>query len=571
MAKTGGWLENTVAGITNLLLGAAHWERRDRPEEFSMFSRLLIVRLKTAENALQDGRYDEAFRLATEPDIREHRRGAAVLRDLTDRLLERARAHFKADRYAEALLDLTKAEAGGVQTEAIAELREQVRVVAQEELRKDNSRKLRLEAARRRIERGSLRAGERMLKGTIAGDVDAQALQRQVESRQEDAADALAAVERLLKQGQPRQAAQRLGKARSADPNGLRVAELESKVTQEILRRAQSSLEAGRLQRAIDELNGLGPVGANLPPRRELEEVIEQARRTGRALAENGFDQALQDAMRLQHLAPKVDWVRKAVGQLKQLDELLLSLRAGPLGQCPQGGTVPVTVENKPDTPDRANPRAETVAVARPGGGQGAWPSAMLLLVDGGGSYLLHRGNRVSVGRAVASRPADVPIFSDLSERHAEIARVEDDYFLFAAHEVEVAGRKTRHQLLKDGDRIVLGRRARFTFRLPDRKSSSAVLEMSESTRLPNDVRRVVLLRQAAVIGFGRSVHISCSGADRDLVLFERAGHMWVRPRVLAGVESEARLVTMGRPMELCGLSFVVEPWQVPTAGGRTV
>ena len=152
-----------------------------------MLSRLLVVRLKAAENALKDGRYDDAFRLATEPDIREHRRGATVLRELTDCFLDRARAHFKADRYAEALLDLTKAGAGGVKTDQIAELREQIRTVAQEELRKENSRRLRIEAARRRIERGSLRAGQRLLDEASAGDADAVALRRHAEDHRQDA------------------------------------------------------------------------------------------------------------------------------------------------------------------------------------------------------------------------------------------------------------------------------------------------------------------------------------------------------------------------------------------------
>lgn len=536
-----------------------------------MFSRLLTFRLKAAENALKDRRYDEAFRLATEPDIGEHRRGAVVLRELTDCFLERARAHFKADRYAEALLDLTKAEAGGVKTAEIAELREQVRIVAEEELRKQNSRRLRLEAARRRIERGSLRAGERLLEDASVQDAGAQALQRQADDRQQDAADALGQAERLLDQGQVRKAIQRLAKARSADPNALPVAELESRISREVVRRARESLETGRLQRAVHELNGLGAVGVNQPERRELEEVIEQARRAGRALAENSFDQALQNAMRLQRLAPKVDWVGQAVAQLKQLDELLLSLRAGPLGQCANGGAVRVAVEGDAETAGRRDVLAETVAAPRPAGGPGALPVSMLLLVDGGGSFLLHRGDRISLGRAAASRPADVPIFSDLSERHAEIARVEDDYFLFASHDVEVAGKRTRHQLLRDGDRVVLARRAKFTFRLPNRKSSSAVLEMSESTRLPKDVRRVVLLRQTAMLGFGRSVHISCSNANWDLVLFERAGHLWVRPQTRGPVETEARLITLGRPTELCGVSFVVEPWRVSAAGQRMV
>ena len=204
-------------------------------------------------------------------------------------------------------------------------------------------------------------------------------------------------------------------------------------------------------------------------------------------------------------------------------------------------------------------------------GSPSSLPDALLLLIDGGGSFLLHRGNRISLGRAATQRPADVPIFSDLSERHAEIARVEDDYFLFASKEVEVGGRKTRHQLLRDGDRVVLGRRAKFTFRLPSRRSGSAVLEMSDSTRLPNDVRRVVLLRQTATIGFGRSVHVSCSGVDRELLLFERAGRLWIRAQNRAEAGADARPISIGQPVESAGVSLVIEPWQIRSPGQRPI
>ncbi|MFQ5496053.1 MAG: hypothetical protein ACE5EX_11810, partial [Phycisphaerae bacterium] len=95
-----------------------------------MLSRLLTVRLKAAENALRDGRIDEAYRLATAADIREHRRGAAVLAALAERFLERARNHYRADRFTEALIDLDRAETGGVLKEDIAELRDHVRTVA---------------------------------------------------------------------------------------------------------------------------------------------------------------------------------------------------------------------------------------------------------------------------------------------------------------------------------------------------------------------------------------------------------------------------------------------------------
>ena len=100
-----------------------------------MLSQLLFVRLKTAENALRDGRLDEAYRLASAPDLRHHRRAGAVLAALTERFLERARSHFRADRFTEALMDLERAEAGGVMTEAVAELRSHVHTVHREQQR----------------------------------------------------------------------------------------------------------------------------------------------------------------------------------------------------------------------------------------------------------------------------------------------------------------------------------------------------------------------------------------------------------------------------------------------------
>ncbi|MFQ5492094.1 MAG: hypothetical protein ACE5GE_15360, partial [Phycisphaerae bacterium] len=493
-----------------------------------MLSRLLIVRLKAAENALKAGRFDEAFRLATEPDIREHRRGAAVLEKLTDRFLARARVHFKADRFTEALLDLTKAEAAGTRRAEIAELRGQVQVVAEEEMRKDNSRRLRLAAARRRIERGSLAGGRQILADASGDDPVVEDLRRQVDRHTAEADQKLDEVERLLAGGQIREAIARFDRARSLDPQSVRATEVEAVIAEKMLARVRQALEAGKVSQAADDLAALGALGDHLPLRRELDEAVGQAGQALRAVVENRFDDALQQVLRLSHLLPKASWVHKGLKQLRELDGLLLSLRASPLGQS-IGSPAPRSGDRHVRVKDLRPALAETVAMGAAAAGD--LPERLLLLVDGGGSYLLHRGERLSLGRAASLKPADVPVYADLSERHADIARVDDDYFLFAAKEVEVGGRRTRHQLLRSGDRVVLARRAKFTFRLPNRKSSSAVLDMSDSTRLPNDVRRVILFNQTAMMGRGPSAHINCSASGQGLLFYERAGRLWVRPR----------------------------------------
>jgi tetratricopeptide (TPR) repeat protein len=534
-----------------------------------MLSRLLTVRLKTAENALREGRLDDAFRLATTPDIREHRRAVAVLRDLTDRFLQRADGHFKADRFAEALIDLAKAEAGGIRQEEIAELREQVRTVAEEELRKETSRRLRLEAANRRIEAGSLRAGHRILEPTPPDDPQAKALRQKINDRQQHAADTLEDVEALLAGGQISQAVERLSRAKASDPRSLHVAKMEGRLTDLVLTRVGEAIEAGRLSRAADELQMLGSLGADLPQRREAVEMVEYARRAADALQQYQIDDARREIIGLRHLLPKSGWVSLVDDQLRQLDDLLLGLRAGPLGQSMRGPNAAAARGGKaPAGRPAVASLEETVAMTSPVM-SGDLPDRLLLLVDGGGSYLVHRGGRVTIGRAASGHPADVAIFSDLAERHAEIACVDDDYFIFATREVEVAGRMVRHKLLCNGDRVVLGRRAKFTFRLPNRKSGSAVLDISDSTRMPHDVRRVVLMRNSAMIGFGSSVHVSCNCVDRDLVLYEQAGRLWIRPQDRPS--GEARPVALGGNVELGGVSMVVQAWPAQSPGSRVI
>ncbi len=533
-----------------------------------MFNRLLMVRLKAAENALKAGRIDEAFRMATEPDLRANRRGAAVLAKLSLKFIERSKEHFKADRYAEALLDLTKADADGSRTSEVAELREQVQIVAEEEMRKANSRRLRLEAARRRINRGSLAGGQRLLEEVSARDLDAQVLRQSAEDKQIEAENKLDQVEQLIKSGQLRAAIGRFNRAKALSPHIVRVAQIEAKLSAEVLRLVRVSLEAGSIARAGEDLRSLGDIAKNSIQRRELAEILSQAEQAVKSMQTQDYDRLLHQIIRLGNLMPKAGWVQKNAKQVRQLDDLLLALRTGPLGRqlTPEAGLG----DEIPTDPGSPRSLDETVAL-QPQCGSGGLPEQLLMLVDGGGSYLIHRGIRLSIGRAAASKPADLAVFSDISERHADIARLEDDYFLYAARDVEVGGRPVRQQLLRTGDQIVLARRAKFAFWLPNRKSNSAVLDLSDSTKAPCDVRRVVLFRQTAMVGHGSNTHVTCPTAERSLLLFERAGRLWIRPDSVRGVQSEARPIVLGESMELCGVSFVIRPWEARIPGQRMI
>jgi hypothetical protein len=313
------------------------------------------------------------------------------------------------------------------------------------------------------------------------------------------------------------------------------------------------------------DIAALGDVGRTVPDRRDLESALGWFSLAAEALSQHRFDDARQAVLRLRALQPGAKWVGRAADDLKTIDDKLMSLLAGPLCEMLEPGLRPARTGGEAGASSPAL-LEETVALQPTDCGPSLLPDALWLLVDGGGSFLLNRGQRVSIGRAASSHPADVPIYSDLAERHADVARVEDDYFLFSQREVQVNGTPTRQALLQDGDRVLLARNAKFTLRLPSRRSASAVLDLSDRVKMPNDVRRVILFSGHALIGAGRTAHVPCAIAGRNLVLFERAGKLWIRAEERGGGQ-EPRPVPIGESVEVDGVSFVIKPWKVSGIG----
>jgi len=332
-----------------------------------------------------------------------------------------------------------------------------------------------------------------------------------------------------------------------------------------IVGRARADFDAGRLARCGRSVALLETLDGRAGDRTELVDQVRCARQAADALRAGDYEQSLVWVKRLRRLAPKVAWVKDASVNLVAIDGALLALKSGPLGDDSVAGLA-AGVVRAADEPagrgvDGVRPAVTVTAGVRAVGGE--LPRRLLVLVDGGGSYLLLTGSRVSVGRAVSDNPADVAIFSDLKERHADIARIEDDYFLFSPQPVHVAGQRTTHQLLRDKDRVVLSRRAKFTFRLPNRMSCSARIDLSDSTRMAHDVRRVVLFERIAMLGRSDSDHIACAPAGGGLLLFERGGSLWIRPR--GGPSGSAQRIEPDQGVEMEGVRLVVTPWVAGT------
>ncbi|MHC5109767.1 MAG: FHA domain-containing protein [Planctomycetota bacterium] len=525
-----------------------------------MFGQLFSARLKAAEKALRESRIDEAYRLAMSDDLRAHKRGQEVLASLSELFYERAREHFHADRFTEALMDLERAKSGGNLDKKIEELTSHIQAVAMEAQRQAASRRDRLNAARQRIEQGSLAAGRELLERASEADPEAQRLIQDADARSDDAFRMVKQAQELIKKGQLAAAAGRIKKAKSLKAHDTTVAGAESALCEKVFGEVRAALLEGRVKRAADELGCLDALGDGLPAKKELEGILGACMGASRAIVAFDHAEARRLAMTVQRLLPKAKWLRETIDRLDRMEENQMALLAGPLGE--HAGTAPGTGGEGKAGGSPAGPRLDETIALPDRHLDGGLPNRLLLLVDGGGSFLLVRNSQVSIGRAACDRPADVAILSDIAERHANITRVDDDYFIFASKEVDIAARSVKQKLLRDGDRVVMGAKAKFAFRLPSRKSATAVLDLSDTTKMPQDVRRVILFARHAVIGQGPSSHVVCRHASPALVLFERDGSFWVRQKNDGHVDTKARQLVIGEAMEIGGMNMVLQPWR---------
>ncbi|GJM26556.1 MAG: hypothetical protein DHS20C16_29710 [Phycisphaerae bacterium] len=526
-----------------------------------MFRGLLHARLKAADRAIASGRLDDALRITTEPDIAADAKGAKLRARLAGAFIERAREHYRADRFTEAFLALGKADRCDGSQEKIDELRKQVAAVADEVSRQRTERRHQVELAKHRIHAGSLAAGRRILENAPDGEEEFDHLKRELESREKRGAELLAQAKKRFADKQIGSAIDRLARSLKINAHDEQAIQLERDIVATVIKNARSAFVDGRLAQMQQDLGLLDPLASAQAAKRELGECLTLAQHASKAIQIGDFDEARRLTQRMASLVPQAKWIKRATDLLVKVDENLLQLGSGPLGDFNLKSLTNTVTAAYAKMPARPLATAHTAGANAAGVGSTSL-DALHLLVDGGGSYLILRNSHATIGRAASADPAQIPIFSDLGERHAEIARVEDDYFLMSPHEVEVGGRRGRQQLLRDGDRVVLARRAKFTFRLPNRRSGSALLDISDTSKMPKDVRNVILMKDTVMLGAGPSNHVVCPAQGANLILFERGGRLWVRGM---GRKDPANTVDLGTPQEISGTSFTVQPWTMRT------
>jgi len=487
-----------------------------------------ILQIKQAEHALADGRLDEACELIAGGDLRSHRRGQALLGRLVSALVSRGAEHLSAGDARAALADCEKSvELGGNLPEAVA-LRGRIAEHVSAGRRQERRRGERTAAAREHIEHGRLSAGEALLAdaGSVGGPSGR--LRQEASQRRLIADAALRRCAAACKRRDFPAAIDELLTARAHRAETLETAALAGEVTSAVLAEARAAVGDGRVERAESLLRRLAPVAGDQPDVAELLRLATECRRGWMHVRHGEFRRAGEVLRRAASLAPAAKWLREAIAAADRGAVAAEALRSGPLGML--GESAPAA----PASASAAPAPVETPAVlapadgSNPAGGE-VLPRRFLLQVDGTGSSLVVRDERIAIGPISSSQCPDVGLLAEANLPVVSIERTEGDYFLRSASAVLVNGKATTGKLLADGDKIALSSRCRMRLRLPNASSTSAVLELS-TARLPQaDIRRVVLLDRELVLGPGAAAHVRSEMLTERAVLHVRDGRLLCR------------------------------------------
>lgn len=136
------------------------------------------------------------------------------------------------------------------------------------------------------------------------------------------------------------------------------------------------------------------------------------------------------------------------------------------------------------------------------GGNQTSEKTPLVLQVDQLGGLFLLRSARITVG-TVNAKDVDVVLQTEGPNPHQaiHISRDGHDYFAECTAEFLVNGVGKRRHLLAAGDSLQVGSRGRLKFTRPVRASGTAVLQITGSKMKRRDIRSIVLLDDALIIG----------------------------------------------------------------------
>ncbi|MGD8501637.1 MAG: hypothetical protein PVJ86_13380 [Phycisphaerales bacterium] len=492
---------------------------------------MLILRLKQAESAIADGRFDEAFDIVQSEDIRQHRRGQKLIGQLARAFTKRGQENLDAERIQLALVDCNKAEKLAGNTADVARLRSAICSEMEQRRLRYKHRSFKVAQARQNIQNGWLSAGEQILNGT--GDEDSQAgivLQQAAVARLQ-IGEAVTKAEQALRRNDLDGAIDIVLRTGATGNQNDKVVELISRLRSLVTKRLREDLDNGRINLAHSLWQRVSPMADGCSEMSDLGLALSQCRQAAKYVA-IGRPRAAVTLLRKVKLAcPSAKWLSMVTDQTRQAAELLDELAASPIGldtsedastdmgrtRNTQNGAPSVSEGPPQPTPDnmRLNTRDDS-----------SFPSKFVLQIDGVGSFFVLRDGRITVGPVSSSARPTVGLMADPNLPVATIERTEDDYFIRSSGPVRVNDATTTNKLLVDGDRIALSPRCVMKFNIPNPASTTATLSLSSARLGRADVHQIILMDRDILIGPTAGNHILAESLDETVALFAQNGRL---------------------------------------------
>jgi hypothetical protein len=533
--------------------------------ESTMLGHWRIV-LRQAEEAARVGRFEEAFALATRPDVADHHNAVQFRNRMALDLIARATRRGAVDDLGGAVEDLDLAERMGAAPDSLAAARLSLADRVAEEVRADldagdPARALeRIEdLARHKVSGPALRRTREIAEawqsamaegrrgefgraheqldraerlaggvGAVGAQQAAAAAKTDLESRQKSAAPRVEALYSALAEGKW--------------PAILSAAEAVLTVIPEhpAARQARS--------RAWQQIAAISPAAAGLWPAR-----------AGRGAPAQpvASEPAAPDRDRPEAHPPEADGIFWLGGEatVSPSPRPAADFISAAHDRTPRPAVVPRLAGR---VPAPARPMARGVEAAGPRG-------RFLLWVDGVGGYLVCMDDRIVLGRAGPDSHADIPLMGDLSRNHATLVRNGEGYLLQAHQASFVNGKPVAEQVvLRDGDVIRLGSTVELEFRQPSPVSATARLAIVSRHRLPLAVDGVLLMAETCIVAAAAQAHIPAPALADPVVLYRQAGALWCRAPGAFDVDGKtcaARApLTLQSSVLGDGFSFSLEP-----------
>jgi hypothetical protein len=538
--------------------------------EQTMLGQWRII-LRQAEEAARAGRYDEAYALASRPDVADHNQAVQFRGRLGLDLIARASRRGAADDLAGAIEDLHLAERIGAAPDSLAAARLNLADRVADEIRAnldagEPARALERveELTRHKISGPALRRYREIAEAWQAAVAEARRGEFGLGHEHLDRAERLAAGAGVIAAQNAVAAARRdfETKQKAAGPKveALYAALAESKWPQ-ILAAAETVLAiipehpAARQSRsrAWQQIAAIGPAGAAQWPQRGA--------RAAQAAALLGLepDKDHQEPSSTPAVDPGSESPPPGGAGPGDCDGIVW-LAASNDRPAPQGGHRPPAPRLRPVPPRTPTPHRPPVRA------EAAGPKGRFLLwVDAVGGYLICLNDRIILGRAGADSPADVPLMGDISRNHATLIRGGESYVLQAHHPSFINGKAVDGQcVLRDGDVIRLGSTVELEFRQPSPVSATARLAIVSRHRLPLAVDGVLLMAETCIVGGTGQAHIPAPSLKDPVVLYRQGNALWCRAP--GSFDVDGRTCAARAPLTLQssvlgdGFSFSLEP-----------